>query len=387
MYEHIGRLEKIGLGKETTPGTAVAASVWIPKLEGKFLPKTEKAKDGSAYGNIDELRDSQTIEQSTEVDIKGIARDQYFGHILMAALGTTYPCLKMTKSGGSGTFVVGENITGGTSSAVGIIRRIDGTTLYVSITSGTFQTGELVTGGTSSATGNVAFDTALRTHLFTRKNDNNHPSYTIFGVDDVGTYKSAYCLLESLDIELTTKGFFEFTAKFKGKKQASDSATPVFATEEYHWVSKHANLKLATTLAGLGIASAVDVSSFKLSISKNLETYRAFGSVDLASLHNKQFKVAGELTALFNSATLRDLDLNSTKNALRLTLANNDVTIGTAGNPSLQIDLARCSFQDWAKQGGNDDLVMQTLGIEAEFSVTDGETIAAMLQNTKLTTY
>lgn len=387
MYEHIGRLEKIGLGKESAAGTPVAASVWVPKMEGSFSPKTEKAKDNSAYGNIDELRDSQTIEQSTEVNLKGIARDQYFGHILLAAMGTTYPCLKMTKSGGSGSFAVGENVTGGTSSAVGVIRRIDGNILYVSITSGTFQTGELITGGTSSATGTIAFDSTLRTHLFSRKNDNNHPSYTIFGVDDVGTYKSAYCMLESLDIELNTGGYLEFTAKYIGKKQASDSATPVFTTEENHWVSKHAALKLASALSGLSGASAVNISSFKISIAKNTEKYRAFGSDDVSSIHNKNFKVAGELTALFNSATLRDLDLNSTKNALRLTAENSDVTIGSAGHPVFQIDLARCSFQDWAKQGGNDDLVMQTLGFEAEFSVTDSETIAMMLQNNKTTTY
>jgi hypothetical protein len=385
--EHIGRLEKIGLGKETTPGTSVAAAVWIPKTEGKLNPKTEKAKDNSAWGNIDELRDSQTVGQSAEIDLKGIVRSTLIGHILQAAFGQSFPCLKCTKSGGSGTLAVGDTVTGGTSSAVGVIKRIDGTTLYISITSGTFQTGELITGAPSGGTGNIAFDTVLRTHLFTRLNSNTHPSYTIYGVDDVATYKSTYCLLDSLDLEITAKGFLTFTAKYKGMKQVSGSGTPAFTTTEYAFLGKHTTLKLASALSGLGAASAVDVMSLKLSIAKNLELYQASGSDDVKSIHNKQFKVAGEITALFNSATLQALDLASTKQAMRIACVNSDVTIGTAGNPTLQLDLAQCSFENWTKNGSNDDLVTQTLGFEGEFSVGDSETIAAMLQNIQTTAY
>jgi hypothetical protein len=46
---HIGQKQQIGLGKETTPGTGVAASIWIPKISGSFLPKTQYAYDEGAY--------------------------------------------------------------------------------------------------------------------------------------------------------------------------------------------------------------------------------------------------------------------------------------------------------------------------------------------------
>lgn len=389
MNEHIGRLQKIGLGKESTAGTPVSATVWLPKTEGSFSPETTKAKDTSAYGTIDELRDSQTTQQMTVADVKGIARDIFLGNLLMAAFGQDTPVIKMTLAGGAGTFVKDETVTQAVSSATGTIERIESATIiYVKVVSGTFTSAaNLITGGTSSATATPTFESTLRHHLFERLNTNNHPSYTLYGVDDVGTFRAPYSMLETLDLECAVGDYLKFSAQFKGKKEASTSASPAFSTSENVFLAKHAGVYFATALSGLSAASVTPVSSVKLTISKNLEVYQAYGDVDVASIHNKQFKVAGEITALFNAVTLKDFVLNSTKRAMRLKLTNTDATIGSAGNPQLIIDLAQVSFENWSRSAGNDELVMQTLGFEAEFSVTDSESIVALLQNTQLTAY
>jgi len=59
------------------------------------------------------------------------------------------------KAASTGAFDVGEIVTGGSSSATGIVRTVDPYGLFIVVqpTSGTFQGGETVTGGTSSATG------------------------------------------------------------------------------------------------------------------------------------------------------------------------------------------------------------------------------------------
>jgi hypothetical protein len=360
----------------------------LPKEDSLFLPKTEKAKDMGAWGVIDELYDSETVLQTTEISIKGILREVYAGHLLLAALGNEYMCLKMTKSGGSGTFVVGENVTGSTSGAVGVIRRLDSQTLfYVSVTSGVFAASETITGGTSAATGTAVHNTLLRTHLFTRLNTNNHPSYTIYGVDDVGTFKSVYCLLESLELSCEVGKYLTYDSKWVGKKEASGAGTPSFATDENHFLAKHGTLKLASALSGLTAAPATEISSFKISIQKNLEVFQAMGSVDAASIHNKQFTVSGEISGLFKATTLKDLDTGSTKNAMRMEFTNSDAVIGGSGNPILTVELARCSFENWTKKSGNDELVMQTIGFTGEFSAAQAETIAIMLQNTRTTVY
>jgi len=52
----------------------------------------------------------------------------------------------------SGTYTLGETVTGGTSNATGEYVYDDGTTMYLTGISGTFQSGETLTGGASSAT-------------------------------------------------------------------------------------------------------------------------------------------------------------------------------------------------------------------------------------------
>lgn len=387
-YEHIGRLEKIGLGKESTPGTPVSAAAWIPKAEGMFMPLVEKARDEASYGTIDGLRESHTVKQMTEVNLNAAFRDQYGGHFLLAALGTEMLCLRLKTASVSGTFQVGETVTGGTSSAAGVVRRIEGTSfLLVTVTSGTFTSGETITGGTSSATATATYDNAVRTHLFTRLNSNNHPSFTLYGKDEVADFRAAYCMLEQLELELAVGGMLTLRSTWKGKKEASTSSSPAYSTEENHFLAAHANMYLASALSGLSDASATAIESFRITIQKNLEDYQAFGSDDVASIHNKAFRVFGEITAIFNATTLKDLVQDSTKRALRLACINTDATIGSAEDPHLNIELAQVSFESWSKQGGNDDLVRQTLGFEMEYSVDDAEGIIAWLQNSKTTAY
>lgn len=386
--EHIGRLQKVGLGKESTSGTAVAATAWIPKVSGVFRPEFGKAKDTSAYGNIDALRDSQTVKQVTMLELEAIVRDVYIGHLLMAAFGTDTLTIRMAMGSLSGTFVRGETVSQATSGATGVVEDVDGSThIYISVTSGTFTSASnTVTGGTSGATMTPTFDNTLRTHLFERLNSNTHPSYTLYGVDPVGTYRAAYGMLDTLDLECTVGDFLKFSSSWMAKKEASSSGTPSF-TEENEFLATHAAVYFADTLEGLDSATAVSVERVKLTIQKNLEDYQAFGDSDVASIHNKQFSVVGDLTALFNSTTLKDYVVNSTKKCMRIEFVNDDVTIGSASNPFLRFDLPSVAFESWERDSDNDALTRQTLGFEAEFEVDSSETIHALLQNSQTTAY
>lgn len=388
--EHIGRLQKVGIGKETTPGTAVAAGAWLPKVSGVFRPEFGKAKDTGAYGVIDQLRDSQTTKVMTVVELEAIVRDVYLGYFLMAALGADTVCLRMTLGTVTGTFALGETITQATSGATGVIEAVDGSgasqILHVSVTSGTFTSGSnQITGGTSGATAVPTFDNAVRTHLFERLNNNTHPSYTLYGVDPVGTYRAAYGMLDTLDLECSVGDYMKLKSTWKAKQEESSSGSPSF-TEENEFLATHAQVYFANSIAELDSATAVGVERVKVTIQKNLEDYQAFGDTDVASIHNKQFAVVGDLTALFNSVTLKDYVINSTKKAMRIEFIS-DAAIGSGSTPRLRIDLASVSFENWERDSDNDALVRQTLGFECEFSVDDSETMHVLLQNTQTTAY
>lgn len=72
-----------------------------------------------------------------------------------AVAGATKPCtanVTLTLTGISGTFSIGQTVTGGTSSTSGIVLSSVGTVLNLYVTEGEFQSGEIVTGATGSAT-------------------------------------------------------------------------------------------------------------------------------------------------------------------------------------------------------------------------------------------
>ena len=61
----------------------------------------------------------------------------------------------LTLTGISGSFTVGEIVTGGTSTATGKVVTFSGSKLHIRVRVGTFAAAEVVTGGTSGATGTI----------------------------------------------------------------------------------------------------------------------------------------------------------------------------------------------------------------------------------------
>lgn len=395
MTTFIGRLQHIGLGKESVPGTAVAAAVWIPHDgQGGLKPKYDTAKDDAAYGSIFGLRDQQTVKEWTEIMINAVARTKFLGHFLQAAFGTSTPCVAIPIPGAvTGTFVLGETVTETTSAATGLVKRIDvagsSKVIYLSVVSGTFAGAKLLTGGTSGATatgGTIQAPGTVRSHVFTLANNNTHNSYTIYGSDPQGDFRSLWAMLESLELEATANGYLKLTAKFIGKKKVSTTTQTPSYTEEPGFLGKFITFKHATDTTGLDAASATKVERFKLTIKKNPVDYQAMGSVDLEGIYNQRFDVSGELDLKYDDTTWEGYVSASTKRAMRLTAANTDVTIGTT-NPTLMIDLPQVSFDEWDRDNNKDQIVRQSLKFSAELDDTRGAGIECILTNDQITAY
>lgn len=392
--EHIGRRQAIGIGKESTSGTAVAASIWVPKVSGSFSPKFVTARDEAAYGVIDKVKEVQTVQTLTEVQLSANIGHLFFGHLLTAAFGQGFDCVKFPISGITGTFTVGETVTESVSSATGVLRRSDqgaGTpALYIDPVSGTFTGGQTLTGGTSSATatgGTIQSPASIKDHVFRLLNNNTHASYTIYGNDPIGDERAVHCMLDQLEIECLAMDFAKFSSTFIGKKLATTTAQTPSYTAQFPFLGKFATFKLASAFNSLDAASATKIDRFRLTFSKNTVAYQAFGATDAESIHNQAFEVSGEFELLYNATTQRDLVTNSTKQALRLTLTNTDQTIGSSTNPSLQLDFPVVSFEEWDRTEENDGLVRQTLRFVAEYDVTRALTCEALLRNTSVVAY
>lgn len=225
--EAIWRRSSIGIGKETTSGTNVAAVFWIPKVSGAMQPIVEKAVDTWAYGVIDERYDSETVRQMTETNLEGIVRDTFIGSLLMGVFGTD----------------------------------------------------------------TVTTASAAYTHTFTRLNSNTHPSFTVHQFDPVQSYYSAYSMVDEFEISGEVGDFVKFTTKMMGKKMVSESAPTVTFVEENDFRATQVKVYLADTEAGLAGASESKVKSFKVTFNKNLTPYQVLGSDDIDGIYNQQFEI------------------------------------------------------------------------------------------------
>ena len=311
---HIWRLQKIGIGKESSHWTAVSPTYWIPKLSWSIKPIMEKIKDDSGIWRIEEVFDSRTVKEMSETTIEAYVRDNYIGLFFLGALWQVSTSTDDPEAG-------------------------------------------------------------VNTHTFTVKNDNDHPSFTLQQEDGVQIIRSTYNMVETLDIEAVAWEFVKATIGFKGKKVASTStASPSYSIGN-EFTGAMCSVKFADTYSWLSSASAVELSSVKLSIEKNLIDYQAIGDTDVNSIFNQQFTLKWDLEALFTSTTYRDYVINSSKKYMRITLEDTNTTIWTTSHPKIVIDLYQVSFEDWGVNDDNNWVITQTMGFVPEYSTTEGKAI------------
>lgn len=234
--------------------------------------------------------------------------------------------------------------------------------------------------GQVSSLAKSAPNASVYDHTFTMKNDNTHPSLTIEVKDDVDQKKYSNGMIESLKILAEVGQYVNFSAEVKAKAGASANNTPSYLTTEHDFISSEASVKIADTQAELDGATASAVRSIEISIEKNLEYDPKLGSLAPNDINNRQFSVEGNIEALFDSATFRDLFANGTGKAVRLEITGAD-TIGDSSNPKLVIDIHKCTFQDWSRPQGNDDTVTQSLKFKGHYSLTDSKIVTVVLTN------
>ncbi len=320
MTKEIGRAVATGFGKESTKGTPVAPTYW-PDLDKKGLhPKIETIKDESARGRIEAVSASDIAKKWSEPDLGGMIHDQSFGLLLLAALG------------------------------------------QVSTTADSPEAG-------------------VNTHAFTVKNDNDHPALTIVQEDSNIEKCASYAMRNTLSIEAILDGFARFDAAFIAKALVDDTETASRITEN-RFVPDHMEVKIAADLAGLGAASAIVVKSCKITIEKNTKAHYKLGSKEPEAITNGELRVRGDIELTFEDSTYFDIFEGGTKKAIRLTLENSDVTIGAASHPKIEIDLAQIAMEEWDRSEENGEIVSQTIGFEAEYSVSDGKMVKIDLVNT-----
>lgn len=230
--------------------------------------------------------------------------------------------------------------------------------------------------GTTAVSGSGPY-----THSFTRKNDNNHPSYSIWWYDPIATDIALYSMLDSLTVSAQVGQYVKYTASFKGKKITTDSAPTPSYEDESLFRARDVKVYIEDSEGALTGATAIGCTRVSITFNKNLYIHQTTGSVDIDSIFNQQFTVRGDLELLFADTTYLALVQAGTKKYMKIELINTSESLSPSGNPTISFTLSKVAFTAWDKTDNNNEIVKQTFGFIGTFRDSDGYTAKASMIN------
>ena len=321
MARQSGRLTAVGIGAETTSGTAVAAGYWVPDMTFSHEDKNTTITDGSSFGRLEDAVDSDIVNQWSEGTLTSVLRDAHIGAILKATFGSVATVAKS------------------------------------------------------------APNAAVNDHTFTVANNNTSPSLTLHAKDANQDIQFPYAMVDKFTLSYDMGKLIEYSVDFKAKKGTIITSTPAYV-QENKFRPQDVTFKLATNVAGLGAATAVKVKTLKLTITKGVDVEYVLGSVDVDSIYNTVFGVQVDVGLLYDDLTYKNYDFNNSKQAASIALTRTDTTIGSSANPGLVFTFDSMFFDNWTKQRAQNQLMSQTITMKGLYSFANASLAKAVLTNT-----
>jgi len=315
----LGRQVKYGIGKETTAGTAVAASNWVPQLKFSLNPMRDYAVNESAFGRVEKSNSADITKRWAEGDFEAKLTDKTSGYILLGAFGSV------------------------------------------------------------STAANADASTLVKDHTFTINQDINGQSFTLVRKDSIATEAFALARFDEWKLKMELGKYVSFTSKIMAKTGSTTTATPAYVLEN-EFVPKHAAVKTATTAAGLTGATAIStIQSFTISVNPNLEADFGAGSNDPFGFSSRGYEMDFEMECYYTDTTYKTAFETGSALALQISLINTDVTIGTSAKPGLVLTAPKMNITDWALNEDLDSVVTQTMTGKIHYSPTDSYALKAIL--------
>jgi len=173
----------MAIKKETSENVAVNPDTYIP-----FISEDISTEWGGVYSGAivaQRMRYYRPVDRAIDAPegkIKVLIEPAYFGHFLLAVGGAMTSGRYIPVTSASGTFTVGETITGGSSGATASVLAVSAENDYVltGAITGSFTDGETITGGSSGATATLTkADPEAYGHLVVMPQDDIATTYTL----------------------------------------------------------------------------------------------------------------------------------------------------------------------------------------------------------------
>jgi len=324
----LGESVQMGVGNETTRGTAVSPTDFIPARTASNIQKVvEKTiiKEGRAtkYGSYG----TEITHARGEGELEFNVKSRTFGYFLKSLLGTVSSATK------AGETVVYEHTFG--------------------ILTGTPQNPTITIGLSQQGFQDYAYNGAMVTKL-----ELEAP------IDDVVKAKASFISRDETEVS---------------------DYTVAFANDDHYFRNYDFKVKMADTLGGLTGATPIALKEFKLSLANNSKANHVISSITPDDVLAGLAEIGGSMTIDYTDKANYDAYKNNTAKYMQIEMTNTSETIGTSANPKIVITLYRVSLTSYKADRPLDEIVTEQIEFNAHYSQSDAKAIQVVLTNTKAT--
>jgi hypothetical protein len=320
----LGESVNIGLGVESTRGTAVSPQAWIAgRTPTGVRPVVDKVLVAETKGSRITSQGSEIVQKRVEGNLEFNLKNETIGWILKALMGTVNSATK---------------------------------------------------GG----------ETTVYTHEFSiALNNPQNPSLTLaLSQPNFQDYKYNLVVPSSLEIETPIDDLATATVEFVGaEEETATDYSPAFSGDDYYFRNHDVTIKIATDVAGLAGASEMKTKEFSLSVVNNARTNQNLGELNPSDVLALMFEITGSMTLDYTNETYHDIYTAGNYRAMEISLVRSDITIGNASNPTITITLPKVSFEDLSPDRPIDDIVTSAIDFTAHYDNDEASAITVDIVN------
>jgi hypothetical protein len=382
----LSRLAVLGIAKESTPGTYVVPTSYIPFTKADFEDQYSEIKDESIRANDSVLQGVYQGPVVAHWSIDMLAYPDLVGHFLASMIGpdTITPGVSTTLSSSSSASATTIS-TAATIAANSWITIDTGNNLeYAKVTavtgSGpytlTVTTSDSAAVGLTKAHTSGATVVSQTTHTFKQNPAAPNPTLSITVFDTLQTLSYSYAAISDLSLKIDPKGAVTSSAKFTTLPGIAASAmTPTFTSTApvlgWQW-----------TMTNAGGASTRGLS-YDLNLKRTVDPIHSSDGTQ-AARENFQgpITVDGSYKAIFENQT--DLNLYTQYTQLPATATLQQPT--AVGGQSLVLTMSKSGWVKGKREIGG-SYVQASFSLSGIYNTTDGGSVSAVLKNFRTTAF
>lgn len=322
----LGETIQLGVGAESTRGTAVTPTAWIPARTPTGLVAVQDFVDiKEVTGSGVSLQGKEVVQTRAEGDIEFNVRNTTIGHILKSLLGTATPVTALGAT--THTFT-----------------RLTGSAQFPSLTLALQQPGQQ-------------------------------------------SYEYAMGTVNQLEISSSTDDLVVATASFIAKGEATHASyTPSYSSSDVYFRNQDVTVKFASNVAGLGAATPVCVKDLKVTFSNNVKPTQCLGSNNPTDVLTGPLEISGSFTTNFEGvAAYYDLFKAGTSQAMRITMERDDLAVlGTSAlYPKIEITISKIVLDGYKPDRKIDDIVSESIDFVGVYDSATSSAVSIVVQNTQ----